>query len=390
MEVIKVSEKSLKKARSQRSFEASFKSNITHWVDRAKRPPRDHDTTRPVASWTEQEILEGERVEAFVAILRTRGCYWSIRSGCSMCGYFNDTVPGGVNQEDLSIQWQSLMGSYQGQPLVKLYTSGSFIDAGELDPKLQLRFVQEVAKGGARKVMVESLPEFVHERTLTPLVEAMGEGTFEVALGLESANEEVLAKCVNKKLTRQGFRRACEAALKAGISLKAYVLLKPPFLTEAAAISDAVEAARFAAECGCKTVSLNPVNIQKFTLVERLWKRNEFQPPWLWSVVEAIQRFEKENVEVPQAGKAPENDKEGSAKVRFYSDPTGGGSRRGAHNCGKCNDRVLKALTTHRLGDEKALQYVLAEGCVCRSSWQAELEMGELFRGGWGLALRLK
>ena len=65
---------------------------LTDFVNESKSIPRDHPLDKPVAKWIEEEVLDGEVVEAGVVILRTRGCYWSIKEGCSMCGYFNDTV----------------------------------------------------------------------------------------------------------------------------------------------------------------------------------------------------------------------------------------------------------------------------------------------------------
>ena len=345
--------------------------DLAEWIEAVKAPPRHHDCGEPVAAWTEPELLEGEPVKAYVAVMRTRGCHWSITSGCSMCGYFNDTVPGGVKEPELRQQWAKVMAGRRDQPLVKLYTSGSFLDERELPAPLQREILSQLAGAGVARVVVESLPEFVTRRRLDSLVKAAGGVKLEVALGLESADERVLGRAINKKLTRKGFARAVAALLESEVLAKAYVLLKPPFLAEAAAIADALAAIRFAMECGCTAISLNPVNIQRNTLVESLWKHGEYHPPWLWSVVEVLRH----------AQPLPDD-------VRLYSDPTGGGSRRGAHNCGKCNDTVLKAVKAHRLGDTKALELAIAEGCDCRSAWEGEVALGPFMRGGWGVVDR--
>ncbi|PNX45885.1 MAG: radical SAM protein, partial [Thermoplasmata archaeon M9B1D] len=54
--------------------------------------PRIKDTKEPVSFWSEKDILNKKVVDAFVIILRTRGCSWALKSGCSMCGYFNDSI----------------------------------------------------------------------------------------------------------------------------------------------------------------------------------------------------------------------------------------------------------------------------------------------------------
>ena len=53
---------------------------LTDFVNEAKSIPKDHSLDQPVAKWVEDEILGDEIVEAGVAILRTRGCYWSIKA----------------------------------------------------------------------------------------------------------------------------------------------------------------------------------------------------------------------------------------------------------------------------------------------------------------------
>ena len=54
--------------------------------------PKISDPTKPVRCWSEKDVLEGKIVDTFVIILRTRGCSWSLNSGCTMCGYFNDSI----------------------------------------------------------------------------------------------------------------------------------------------------------------------------------------------------------------------------------------------------------------------------------------------------------
>ena len=86
------------------------------------------------------------------------------------------------------------------------------------------------------------------------------------------------------------FVKVCETARDNGVDVKAYVLLKPPYLGEKEAIEDAVQSAIDAAPYVDK-ISINPVNVQKNTVVEKLWFRNEWTAPWLWSVIEVLERY---------------------------------------------------------------------------------------------------
>ena len=99
-------------------------------------------------------------------------------------------------------------------------------------------------------------------------------------------------------------------------------------------------------------LSVNPVHIQNGTVVEWLYHRGRYRPPWLWSVVEVLARGAE---------------RRGSA--RLVSFPTAGGLARGPHNCGACDARVLAAIEEASLSQEFG---PLADlDCACRATWAA-------------------
>jgi len=327
---------------------------LTDFVNDAKSIPKEHSLDQPVAKWTEEELLGDEIVEAAVAILRTRGCYWSIKEGCSMCGYFNDTVPEGVSNEMLREQWKKIRPLLKGKRYAKIYTSGSFIDPTEVPLDFADEVMSDMKDMGIEKVLIESLPEFVNPKNFS----YTNAPKLEIAIGLESSNPLVLDKCVNKRLRWPHFLKVCKSARDNGAEVKAYILLKPPYLNEKDAIEDAVQSAIDAAPHVDK-ISINPVNVQKNTVVEKLWMRNEWTAPWLWSVVEVLERCK----DLP---------------VRVYSDPTGGGTRRGTHNCYNCNKKILEGLKKHRLGKGDLSGLI----CDCKSRWEVMKQQSSLRRNG--------
>ena len=85
------------------------------------------DLRSPVSVWKEEDVIEGRRLDAFVIILRTTGCWWSYKKGCLMCGYNIASSPK-VTEEHLRAQIEKALTRYDGEPMVKIYTSGSFLD----------------------------------------------------------------------------------------------------------------------------------------------------------------------------------------------------------------------------------------------------------------------
>jgi len=68
-------------------------------------------------------------------------------------------------------------------------------------------------------------------RTYQKAIAVLGK-KFEVAIGLETTNDLIRKDCINKGFSFSDFIRASEVAGKNDTSVKAYLMLKPPFLSE--------------------------------------------------------------------------------------------------------------------------------------------------------------
>ncbi len=329
--------------------------SVARVVARERRPPPapEGGADRFVNQWTEPEALGDERVRAFVLILRTRGCYWADVKGCSMCGYARDTLGRSATPEELRRQLASAVERYRGEPYVKVYTSGSFLDDREVDPASRLEIVRAFS-GRARRFLFETLPEFVSAETVGPLRESFA-GELEVAQGLETTSPEVLQRFVNKGSSPAEYFAAADRLKDLGVRRKAYLLLKPPYLTEGEAIEDVVRSVEEAAP-RFDSLSINPVHIQGGTVVEWLYRRGRYRPPWLWSLVEAMVRSSAHR---------------GSARLVTF--PTAGGLPRGPHNCRACDRRVLDALEEASLA--QSFERLEGLSCGCREEWRAQREL---------------
>lgn len=318
---------------------------------RERRQQRSADPRQIIATWTEPDLLDGNVVDAWVIIFRTRGCYWARASGCSMCGYVND-VAMEVSREDLLHQLHAVLGRHRGQPIAKVYTSGNFFDEREVVPEARRAILKELGER-CDKVLVETLshlvrPELVEEATTYC-------DRLELALGLETSDDAVSRHSVNKFWGLEDHARAAAVAHEAGATVKTYLMIKPPFLTERDAIEDAVRSGHDA-DPHSDTISFNPMNVQNHTAVDYLFRRGAYRPPWLWSVVEVLERT-----------------RDLHAYVKCH--PTAGGLRRGAHNCGECDRQVVRALEEFSLGLRHDFDDL---DCACRDTWQDYCELQPL------------
>jgi radical SAM enzyme (TIGR01210 family) len=317
-----------------------------------RRTSSEDRAQTPEALWKEEDLLDGERVRAMVLILRTSGCWWSKKKGCLMCG-FNSASDSSIGLSDLLAQLKVAIDRYGDEKFVKIYTSGSFLDRNEVP--LEARQAILEAFPSAKRILFESRPEFVTAEELGTLPNER----VQVALGLESANDEVLRRCVQKGFLVEDYVRAASLLREKGIPVRTYLLLKPPFLTEKQAMIDTIKSIEFAAPYS-ESISINPINVQKDTMVERLWRRGDYRPPWLFSLVEVL-----------KAGKA-------LTEKRVFSSPSGAGSLRGVHNCEKCDASFIEAVKRHSFSqDVKEFERL---DCECRSRWQTEVRLQGLMR----------
>ena len=261
-----------------------------------------------------------------------------------MCGYNNDCLPS-VTPENLITQFEKAMEKYDGQQYIKIYNSGSFFDPGEIGIDARKRIL-EMAGKKAKKVLVESRPEFVNQKILDMALGYVKD--LEIAIGLETANDDVRRKSINKGFKFADFERAAKLARKNGASIRTYLLMKPLYMTEGEAITDALESIKVAGPLS-DVISVNPMNIQNNTVVEQQWKKSLYRPPWLWSLLEVLKRASE------------------YTNVRVISAPSGGGSRRGVHNCRKCDREILDAIDEFSLKQDAGVFDGL--NCDCRERW---------------------
>ncbi len=320
--------------------------------------PKKRDFNRPVACWSEKDIIKGKIVDTFVIIFRTRGCTWCYKSGCSMCGYFNDSAWEKVSDSEIFSQYKTAMEKYKGQRFVKIFNSGSFLDETEISKDVRDKILNDLSKK-IDKISFESRPEYVTEKNILEIKETLKDTIIEIGIGLETSDDNIRQEIINKGFSFKDFKRSADLLKKHSIRLKTYVLIKPPFLTEKESIDDVINTVKKIKDL-TNVISFNPCNVQRRTVVEYLWKKNMYRPPYLFSVVKIL----KESKKIVRNS------------VRLKCDVAGGGKVRGAHNCKNCDKEFLNRISKFSLNqDIKELKDL---DCSCKEKWLDQIEMEDL------------
>ncbi|MDD1728342.1 MAG: archaeosine biosynthesis radical SAM protein RaSEA, partial [Methanospirillum sp.] len=238
-------------------------------------------------------------------------------------------------------------------PLVKIYTSGSFFDDIEVPPAVR-EMIADICRG--RLLTVECRGDYLdYEKVAayrTRLIDDEGKGGLVIAIGLETSSDLIREKCIDKGLSFAQYVTAAADIRRAGGLVKTYLLYKPAYVTEREAYEDMTSSVRDIIP-HTDLISMNPCSVQRHTVVERLWKQGSYRPPYLWSVAKVL----------------------AESPVHMTCDPLGGGQKRGAHNCGTCDQMILDAIREYNLnGDQELIKSVMVMPCSCKKEWEFVME----------------
>jgi archaeosine synthase beta-subunit len=307
---------------------------------------------KPVASWQGQERYGNEVLQCLTIIFKSGGCSWS---KCRMCSYRHERYTGQHSPVSLArylraqLAWVIRQNKTKEFDMVKIFTSGSFFDPDEIPPE----FLSDVAHAFKGKLVIaETRPEFVETEIISRFIDILDDGTWKTplycALGLETSNDKIREKCINKGFTFLDFENAAARAHSVGAGVKAYLLFKPLFLTEMEAIAD-MRTSFAHTLVHADMISMNPCTVQRNTEMEHYWKQGAYRPPYLWSILTLL----------------------ADAPVHITCDPLGGGRKRGPHNCGTCDDDIVKGIRDYSLNADRDLITALLEiRCECKKEWE--------------------
>jgi hypothetical protein len=246
----------------------------------ARRPQRNAlDPFQPYALFVEEErAASGDIVATATVFLTNRECPWR----CLMCDLWKNTLaettPVGAIPAQIAYALERLAPARQ----IKLYNSGSFFDVQAIPLEDHPAIAQQVA--GFERVIVESHPALVGENCFR--FRDRLTGRLEVAMGLETVHPEILAR-LNKRMTTEQFAAAAAKLRKNDIDLRAFILVKPPFMREDEAVEWAARSLDFAFDCGATAATLIPTRGGNGAM-ETLAASGEFAPPKLTTLEAAM------------------------------------------------------------------------------------------------------
>jgi radical SAM enzyme (TIGR01210 family) len=255
----------------------------TQWIRSLRAPKRPVDPQEPLGHiWEEEREPDGRIRPSLTLFLAGAECPFT----CVFCDLWRETLDGTTPPGSIPSQIRKALaaaGLPTGPAAVKLYNASNFFEPRAVPPADEAEILDFVAPFS--RVTVECHPRLIGDRCLR-FAERLA-GSLEVAMGLETIHPQSLAR-LNKEMTLADFDRAAATLGAAGIGLRAFVLLSPPFTPPGEAVEWAVRSAEHALAQGATRVSLIPVRGGNGAM-EALRGSGDFIPPSLSQLEETLE-----------------------------------------------------------------------------------------------------
>ncbi len=251
-----------------------------------------HDAWRHQGVLVEDERTAGGSIASVATVFLTgRECPWR----CVMCDLWQYTIaadtPRGAIPAQIAAARDELRGRSTAVTHIKLYNASSFFDPRAVPEEDYDGVAAQLA--GLAHVVVESHPALVGSRVdrFLDALDRHRTGTaalqLEVAMGLETVHPEALER-LNKRMTVDAYAVAAERLRARGVSLRAFLLISPPFVPPAEQNDWLFRSIDVAFSCGASVVSLIPTRAGNGAL-DTLASARAFRAPRLEDIERSIE-----------------------------------------------------------------------------------------------------
>jgi hypothetical protein len=258
-----------------RDFEITDK-----WIVSCRGKKNSVDPRNPYAWLVEKERTSSGTIEDTATIFLTnRECPFH----CLMCDLWKNTTGSSVPESAVPDQIEWALNQLPEVKHLKLYNSGSFFDKKAIPEKDYPKIASLISN--FETVIVESHPGFINEECVR--FRDMIKSDLQIAVGLETVNTAILEK-INKRMTLDDFAGSVNFLMDHDIFTRAFILLRPPFLSESEGIFWAERSLDFAFSAGVECCVVIPVRSGNGAM-EQLQKKGFFAPPEIRSLEKVVE-----------------------------------------------------------------------------------------------------
>jgi len=257
----------------------SFEIN-DRWIVSSRGKKNSVDPSRPYAWLVEKERTSSGKIEDMATVFLTnRECPYH----CLMCDLWKNTTDNTVPAGAIAGQIEWALSQLPETRHIKLYNSGSFFDGRAIPVEEHARIASLLSHFDT--VIVESHPRLINDKCLQ--FRDMLKPALHIAMGLETVHPGIIRK-LNKRMTLEDFEHTVQFLNRHQIMSRAFILLRPPFLSEAEGICWAERSIDFAFGAGVECCTIIPVRAGNGAM-DLLRGTGHFEPPDIVSLERVLE-----------------------------------------------------------------------------------------------------
>jgi radical SAM enzyme (TIGR01210 family) len=250
------------------------------WIISSRGNKNTVDPLKPYGWLIEKELSASGSIEdTGIIFLTNRECPFH----CLMCDLWKNTTDETAIAGTIPNQIRYALERMPSVKHIKLYNSGSFFDSRAI-PEEDYKEIASILED-CETVIVESHPRLINKKCLK--FRDMLVPQLHVAMGLETVNREILSK-LNKQMTTEVFSNAVSFLTKNRIYSRAFILLRPPLLSESEGVFWAERSIDFAFSSGVECCTIIPVR-EGNGAMDLLKERGDFTLPDIRSLEQVLE-----------------------------------------------------------------------------------------------------
>lgn len=220
--------------------------------------------------------------------LNSLGCRFRKSGSCTMCDYGQGNQ---LTEQKLESVLPEIKEAAVGMKSILIGTLGSVLDSAEISRECLNMICHILNDISINTIIFETHYSFIDDNTCKWLRQHLPEKDIVIEIGIESADEFVQEKCLNKKINMEVLKAKIELLHSYGMSITANTFLGAPFLSVAEQIDDAENTVNWAIDNRIDSVVIFPANIRKHTLLDDLYKNGKYFPVQHWAIFELLSRI---------------------------------------------------------------------------------------------------
>ncbi len=227
----------------------------------------------------EERGLDGKRIPSLTIFLTGAECPFK----CIFCDLWRQTLDGPTPPGAIPHQLTNGLKKL-GKPLppgIKLYNASNFFDPVAVPPEDDPEIADLLRS--FTKVTVESHPRFINKRCFE-FADRL-HGSLEVAIGLETADPDILSR-LNKQMTLALIEDRATELRAANIDIRIFLLVPPPYVSLNGVAASIRRSVTYATELGATHISLIPTRT-RYMHATNLQEATEVDKPCL-SIIEEV------------------------------------------------------------------------------------------------------